>query len=62
MASTNKMWIKPETLYTKTPRSHPITKITAIIYRRLLIVKNLMIINNIKKLYPNKYNSVGINN
>ncbi len=31
IANTNKIWIKPVTLYTKTPSSHPIIKITAMI-------------------------------
>lgn len=31
IAITNKIWIKPETLYTKKPSSQPIIKITAMI-------------------------------
>ena len=36
-ARTIRIWIKPPTLYTKTPRSHPISKMTAIKYNRPLI-------------------------
>ena len=36
-ARTMRMWIKPPTLYTKTPRSQPINKMTAIKYSKPLI-------------------------
>ena len=36
-ANTIKIWISPPTLYTKTPNSHPISKITAIKYNKPLI-------------------------
>jgi hypothetical protein len=36
-ARTIRIWIMPPTLYTKTPRSHPISKMTAIKYSKPLI-------------------------
>ncbi len=36
-ARTIRIWIIPPTLYTKTPRSHPISKMTAIKYNSPLI-------------------------
>jgi hypothetical protein len=36
-ARTIKIWIIPPTLYTKTPKSHPINKMTAIKYNSPLI-------------------------
>jgi len=38
-ARTSRIWIKPPTLYTKTPSNHPITRITAMMYKILLMSK-----------------------
>jgi hypothetical protein len=45
-AKTIRIWIKPPTLYTKTPRSHPINKMTAIKYNSPLIKINFSLRNN----------------
>jgi hypothetical protein len=39
MATINKIWINPPALYTKNPSIHPIIKITAMRYNKLLIKK-----------------------
>lgn len=38
IAITNKMWIKPPAWFTKNPKIQPITKITAMMYNKPLIV------------------------
>jgi hypothetical protein len=50
IAKTIKIWISPLTLYTKTPSSQPIIKITAMMYRRLLIKKYFSLVQKLKNL------------
>ena len=42
-ASTNRICIKPAALYTKKPNIQPITSITAMMYKMLLMSKNFYV-------------------